>query len=372
MPTIDDVARAAGVSASTVSYVLSGKRTISGPTQERVRQAIADLGFRPHAGARALASARTSVIALMAPLRAGVDVNVIMQFVTGVVRRAREFDHDVLLLTQDDMAGIERVSHGSMVDAVIVMDVEADDERLPALRGLKQPAVLIGLPGDERGLTCVDLDFEEVGRLALRHLTDLGHRRVALIGPPPSVLERHTSYAERMLRGYRAQAEAADLEVLVQPCEGTAVGARAATLAVLEAMPDLTGVVVHNESALPTVLSTLRREGRRVPDDVSLVAVCPAEVALSQSIALTAIDIPAQEIGGAAVDLVMDLLTPTPPPRPGGAAAPSTAAAAPVEGTDPTGSPTGTGPTRATVAPHLFPPHVTVRETTAPPRRTPA
>ena len=308
MPTIDDVARAAGVSTSTVSYVLSGKRSISEPTRERVKQAIAQLGYRPHAGARALASSRTNVIALMAPLRVGVDVNVIMQFVTGVVTRAREFEHDVLLLTQDDVGGIERVSNGSMVDAVIVMDVEAQDARIPTLVGLRQPAVMIGLPGHTQGLSCVDLDFEEVGRLALSHLTALGHRRVALIGPPPSVLDRHTSYADRMLHGYRAQAQEEGIEILVEPCESTSTGARRATAAVLERMPDVTGVVVHNESALPTVMNTLRSAGRRVPEDVSLLAVCPAEVALTQSVALTSIDIPAQQIGAAAVDMVMERL----------------------------------------------------------------
>jgi DNA-binding LacI/PurR family transcriptional regulator len=311
MPTIDDVARAAGVSVSTVSYVLSGKRPISEPTRERVKRAILDLGFRPHAGARALASSRTNVIALMAPLRIGVDVNVIMQFVTGVVTRAREFDHDVLLLTQDDVGGIERVSNGSMVDAVIVMDVEDEDVRIPTLRSLRQPAVLIGLPRTTEGLSCVDLDFEAVGRLALSHLTGLGHRRVALIGPPPSVLARHTSYADRMLRGYHTQALADGVEALVEPCEPTIAGARRAALAILDRMPDLTAVVVHNESALPGVIATLRTAGRRIPDDVSLLAICPADVALSQSVPLTSIDIPAQLIGAAAVDMVMERLAST-------------------------------------------------------------
>ena len=69
MPTISDVARAAGVSMSTVSYVLSGRRPISAETQARVKAAIAELGYHPHAGARALASSRTSVLALVVPLR---------------------------------------------------------------------------------------------------------------------------------------------------------------------------------------------------------------------------------------------------------------------------------------------------------------
>src|SRR5699024_10073822 len=129
MTTIDDVARRAGVSASTVSYALSGKRTISAATRSRVEKAIAELGYTPHAGARALASARTNVLALMAPLRPDVDVSVIMQFVTGVVTKARSHDYDVLLLTQEDAAGLSRVASG-MVDGLILMDVEAKDQRI--------------------------------------------------------------------------------------------------------------------------------------------------------------------------------------------------------------------------------------------------
>ena len=305
MATIDDVARAAGVSTSTVSYVLSGKRPISAPTRHRVERAIRDLGYRPHAGARALASSRTNVLALMAPLRVDVNVSVIMQFVTGVVTAARTFDHDVLLLTQDDDAGLDRVASGSMVDAIIMMDVEADDPRVPVLVGLRQPAVLIGLPTDPAGLSCVDLDFDAAGRTAVRHLGALGHRRVALIGSPRAVLDRHTSYADRMLHGFTAEVAALGLDGTAEPCESSLVGAVDAVDRVLERMPDMTGLVVHNEVALPWVLSTLRDRGRRVPEDVSVVAVCPPDVALAQRLPLTAVDIPAHAIGRVAVEMAM-------------------------------------------------------------------
>lgn len=105
MATVDGVARAAGVSTSTASSVLSGKRPISAATRLRVERSIRDLASRPHAGARALSSNRTDVIGLMAPLRVGVNVSIIMQFVTGVVAAARAFNHDVLLLTQESRPG---------------------------------------------------------------------------------------------------------------------------------------------------------------------------------------------------------------------------------------------------------------------------
>jgi DNA-binding LacI/PurR family transcriptional regulator len=303
--SINDVARAAGVSMSTVSYVLSGKRPISAPTRQRVESSIRELGYRPHAGARALASRTTNVLALMAPLRVDVNVSVIMQFVAGVVTSARTFEHDVLLLTQEDAAGIERVADGSMVDALIMMDIEADDPRVPVLVRLRQPAVLIGLPSNPRGLSCVDLDFEAAGRAAVRHLAELGHRQVALIGSPHAVVERHTSYADRMLRGFTAQTAELGIDGVYEPCESSHPGAVAAVDHVLARMPGVTGLVVHNEVALPAVIATLRERGLAVPDDISLVAVCPLDVAVGQYLPLTSVDIPAHAIGRIAVEMAL-------------------------------------------------------------------
>lgn len=308
MATIDDVAKAAGVSTSTVSYVLSGKRPISGPTRARVERAIEKLGYRPHAGARALASSRTNVIALMAPLRVGVSVPVIMQFVAGVVTRAREFDHDVLLLTQDDVSGLDRVTSGSMVDALVMMDIEADDPRVPLVAAAKQPTVLIGLPQDPEGLSCVDLDFEAAGRVAVRHLARAGHRDIALIGSPPEVLQRHTSYAERLMRGLRDQADGSGVTVTVEACDSSPSGASAAVDALLATAPETTGIIVHNEGALPHVLARLADHGRTVGSETSVVAVCPTDVALSQRIPMTSIDLPAEKIGKVAVEMVMSRL----------------------------------------------------------------
>ncbi len=304
MATIDDVARRAGVSASTVSYALSGKRTISSATRARVEKAIAELGYTPHAGARALASARTHVLALMAPLRPDVDVSVIMQFVTGVVTKARSHDYDVLLLTQEDAAGLSRVASG-MVDGLILMDVEARDPRIPVVTRLRQPTILIGLPVDPQGISCVDFDFDAAARLAVRHLHGLGHTRLALLGPPPAVLDRHTTYADRLLAGYHAQCTADGLEPVVEATGSSRTAALAALDAVLSRSPDLTALVVHNEAALGSVVSGLRDRGRRVGEDVAVLALCPAYVAESQAIPITSIDIPALTIGEVAVEMLL-------------------------------------------------------------------
>ncbi|MBM2620238.1 LacI family DNA-binding transcriptional regulator [Actinoplanes sp. LDG1-06] len=309
MATINDVAKAAGVSPSTVSYVLSGRRPISAQTRERVQAAIAELGFHPHAGARALASSRTSVLALVVPLRVDVNVPVIMQFATAVVTASRTHNHDVLLLTKDEgTAGLERVAHSTMVDALIVMDVERDDVRIPALRRLKQPSVLIGLPEDPAGIVCVDLDFEAAAAETLRHLASHGHRRIALVGPSPAVYKRGTTYAERFLTGFTATSEELGLETLAHPCEPGREGVRACLADIDAQLPGATAFVVHNEEALRLVLEELQASGRRVPADISVVAVCPRDVALNMPLPLTSVDIPAHDVGGLAVETAMKLL----------------------------------------------------------------
>lgn len=308
MATIADVARQAGVSVSTVSYALSGKRPISADTRRRIERAIAALGYQPHAGARALASARTSTIGLMAPLRSGVDVNVIMQFVSGIAAAARDHAYDVLLVTHGDESDLSRVTDGAMVDALVVMDVEADDPRLDRLRRLRQPVVLIGLPVDTTGLSCVDLDFARAGTLAARHLLDLGHRSIALLGSPPEVVARHTSYADRLGDGFARAAESHGAQHVVIPVEASIAGAREVTARLLEPGSAVTGVVVHNEIALPHIIAGLASAGRRIPQDLSLLAVGPENVALSLPQPVTNIDLPAEHIGRLAVEMVLRAL----------------------------------------------------------------
>lgn len=303
---IDDVARHAGVAASTVSYVLSGKRSISEQTRQRVLKSIEELGYHPHAGARALARNRSNVVALVIPLRTGIHVPVIMQFATSVVTSARTHDHDVLLLTQDEgIKGLQRVAGTALVDAIIVMDVELHDPRIPVLRALRRPAVLIGFPVDAEGLTCIDLDFTAAGAACVEHLAALGHRRVALVGSPPAVYERETGFARRTSVGFTQAAARHGIAASVHPCEATQDGARQVAAKLLREHPDLTGVVVHNEPVLEPLLAAFCAAGRTVPDDLSVVAICPDELAGRAMPALTSVAIPAEEVGRQAVGLLM-------------------------------------------------------------------
>jgi DNA-binding LacI/PurR family transcriptional regulator len=300
--TIADVARHAGVSASTVSYVLSGKRSISAGTRTRVLASVRALGFHPHAGARALASNRSNVIALALPLRQGMHLPVVMQFASAVLAAARVAEHDVLLVTADEgAAGLRRIAGSALVDGLILMDIETSDERVPTLRTLDRPSVLIGLPAEADDLTCVDLDFEQAGALCVEHLAALGHRRIGLLGAPQVVYDRGTGFAQRTRDGVRAAAARHGVRAYAVPVEPV----YPAALAAVEGMGDATALIVHNEGAVDHVLTALRALGRRVPQDVSVLAICPDEVALGATPRLTNVQIPAQAVGRLAVELLL-------------------------------------------------------------------
>ncbi|MFI9171621.1 LacI family DNA-binding transcriptional regulator [Streptomyces lincolnensis] len=306
MVKITDVARHAGVSPSTVSYALSGKRPISEETRRRVEEAIHELGYRPHAGARALASSRSNVLALVIPLRAGIHIPVVMQFAVSVVTTARRYDHDVLLLTQEEgEEGLRRVADTALVDALILMDVQLHDPRLPLLRTLERPSVMIGFPASSEGLTCIDLDFKAAGERCVEHLAGLGHRVVALVGSPPEVYVRQTAFAQRVVQGFTAAADRNGLSSAVHPCEAAPGSARAVAERLLREQPALTGVVVHNEALLEPLIDAFEQLGLRVPGDLSVTAICPDELAESVRVPVTSVALPSAELGTGAVELLM-------------------------------------------------------------------
>jgi DNA-binding LacI/PurR family transcriptional regulator len=289
-----------------VSYVLSRKRPISDETRRKVEAAIEALGYHPHAGARALASNRSNILALMIPLRSDMYVPVIMEIAMAVTTEAREFGQDVLLLTKDEgTAGVRRIAGSGLADAMIMMDIELEDDRIPVLHETETPAVLIGLPADPAGLACVDLDFEATGAACVEHLAALGHRDIALIGEGEGVYQRKTGFAARTLSGFQKAAAAHGMRAMHRSCEGTHESTAGVLSRILEERPNTTGFVVQNEAAIAPLLSLLRLSGRAVPEDTSVVAICPDQVALQSSPRLTSVSIPAQEMGRQAVRQAM-------------------------------------------------------------------
>jgi DNA-binding LacI/PurR family transcriptional regulator len=246
------------------------------------------------------------VLALVVPLGGDLYVPVMMDIAIGVTTTARRFGHDVLLLTNDEgPEGIRRVASSSRADAVILTDIGMRDERIAMVRDMGINAVLIGVPADPAGLDCVDLDFAEAGRLCVEHLAQLGHREVAFVGEAEGIYRRRIGFAMRTLRGVQAGAAAWRVDVVHRPCGGSYEAAAGVLARVLEERPQTTGLIVQNEAILPPLMSLLRTAGRTVPEDVSIVALCPDQLAEQTSPRLTSVHIPAQELGIRAVELLM-------------------------------------------------------------------
>ncbi|MBD3779928.1 MAG: LacI family DNA-binding transcriptional regulator [Micrococcales bacterium] len=308
MATISDVARVAGVSISTVSAALSGKRHVASDTRSRIEAVARTMGYHPNAGARMLAGTRAQMLALSAPLHADTSTPAHMRFVLAVTTAARAHGYDTLLLVEDEAAaGIERVSASALADGIVVMDVDARDRRADQLRSGRYPAVFLGVPDDPTGLRCVDLDFAAAARLCLDRLAGLGHRAVGLVGQPEVTYERGTNYARVFRDAFVAHAAATGLRCEVVTPEPGRLGADAALPRLRRLLPDVSAVVL-NASELTThrFVRSCLEAGLRIPGDLSLVVAGASFDTSDDDVPLDTVPLPAATMGARAVQLLVD------------------------------------------------------------------
>jgi len=308
--TSRDVARLAGVSQSTVSYVMSGRRSISPETRRRVEAAIAELAFQPNAGARALKSQRTKVIGLVVPFGPSVDTAGLLPFIETIANCAREEEYDVLLVTRDEgSAGLTRLAARSLCDAIVLMDIETSDARIPVAADLAVPVILIGLPADPAGLPCVDLDFELAGRMAVDDFAAGGHDRVALIGHPPELVARDLNFIRRFQRGAHDAAAAHGLAYdVVEPRERGRAGAGEAVDRALAGGSERLGIVVPNTEAVQLVLHALAERGVRPGRDVSVTALVTDVLAETLQPPVTNVSLEPRDVSRRAMQALFRLL----------------------------------------------------------------
>ncbi len=310
MFTSKDVARLAGVSQSTVSYVMTGKRPISEETRKRVQAAIDLLSYQPNAGAQALASSRTRVIGLVVPVGGDLGNTGVVPFLEAITQCAREADYDVLLVTADEgAAGLTRLDARSLCDAIVMMVIAANDERIPVIPSLRVPVVLIGVPDDPVGLHCVDIDFTQAGRLAVEELVGTGHRRIVVVGHPPHTIARGNSFVGQFQRGVDEAAATAGIRTgLVQLPESTPSGAREVVDKALSGTEPADGLIVPHTSAIPHVLGTLLQRGMVPGRDISVVGHCTDSAAEEMEPSVTNVSHAPREISRRAMRTLFALL----------------------------------------------------------------
>lgn len=302
MATIADVARVAGVSRSTVSYALSGKRTISAVTQRRIEEAIATLGFTPNAGARALATSQTMALGLLVQFHEDEFAPAMFEYVLPISDTARELGYDILMVTDNNgPAALERVTRSGRVDGVVLLDVTHRDQRLAVLRGAHQPGAAVGLPQDTEGLDVFDLDFGEAARMLVDHLYAMGHREIMLVSPPKHVFDRGGAYGWRFRDAALERAARHGIQIFPYYGESRQPAITQSMNAILDARPSATALIIHNDASVAALPSILNDRGVKVPEDLSVVSLYSKNFGRAFSLPYTAVETSPDLLGQQAV-----------------------------------------------------------------------
>ncbi|GAA5180498.1 LacI family DNA-binding transcriptional regulator [Rugosimonospora acidiphila] len=315
---IGEIARQAGVSRSTVSYVLSGRRTVSEPTRRRVQQVIDELDYRPNASARALKEGRTRVLGLVIPPAAQRLTDMQLGFVASVVEAAAEADLDVLLSPSggDHDRSFERMITGRRVDGVILMEIRLEDARVARLQQTRLPFVTIGRTAHADDTCWVDVDYATLIGRCVHHLADLGHRHVALVNRSAELVAAGYGPGHRALAGFNTAVAERGLSGTDVCCADDAAAGEQCVQRLLVTRPEVTAIATLNEAALPGIGRGLERAGRTVPKDFSIAGVAARHWAEDFRPPLTSADVPATQMGAHAVELLRErIATPDTSPR---------------------------------------------------------
>jgi len=303
--TLSVIAREAGVSSAVVSRVINKDPSlrVSKDTRERVLKAVEKLDYSPNIAAQALRSSRTGLIGI---LLNDVTNPVYAEIMRGAQATAVKNGKALLVfdsaMGEGSAARLATMIGGGALDALIVQAAgEVSDSVLARAAGRKIPTVLLqtGLDIDAH-LVC--LPDEEAARIATQHLVDSGHTRIGCVATA-----RGMRFTDRRIAGWRTTLRSAG----ISPSKtgivfaGSSIGEGAGAVAdLVTRMPDLTAIACLNVLAAIGVLRGLKLLGRRVPEDVSVVAIHDLPFADMLATPLTTVAMPLREMGAAAVDMV--------------------------------------------------------------------
>jgi LacI family transcriptional regulator len=294
--TIRDVAQASGVHISTVSRTFSAPHLVNVETRNRVLACAERLGYRPNRAARALITGRTFNIGLIV---ADIANPFFPPLIKAAESQARKHDHHIFVADTNEDAAVEEElvrALAKQVDGILLCSPRMNDALIEQL-GREVPLVVINR--QIAGLPAVVMDVAQGARLAIDHLTGLGHRAIGLAAGPRG---SWTSREIRRSASAAARSAHADLTVIGpnQPTEG---GGMAVAEQVLAA--GLTAVLAYHDLMAIGLIEGLFARGIRVPEDVSVVGI--DDIALSRLTRpkLTTVATPTAAAGRAAVDMLL-------------------------------------------------------------------
>jgi LacI family transcriptional regulator, repressor for deo operon, udp, cdd, tsx, nupC, and nupG len=305
--TIKDVAEAAGVSIATVSRALHGLPRVSEATRQRVLAAAAELRYVASPSAASLASGQTNAIGVVAPF---VNRWYFAAIVHSAEERLRMAGYDLLLYSLGtDAHERRRAFSGTLlrkrVDGVLVLGLHPTAEEAAALSAVGGPVAIVG--ADVPGWASVRIDDADAARCAVRHLLDLGHRRIGFIGGADPL---HTAMPADRRAGYRAELAAVGLPDTsrLEAVGGFTVAGGYAAAARLLALPDPpTALFAASDEMAMGAVQAARRAGFRVPEDVSVIGIDDHEMA--ELMDLTTVAQPVVAQGVLAAEMILTALT---------------------------------------------------------------
>ena len=311
MSTLSQVAALAGVTSATVSNVLRQRGKVGDATRARVLAAVAELGYRPHLTARALAEGRAPTLALMV---ASIANPFYPEFALAAEQAARQHGRFLIVCnTNDDpdtgRGYLEQIA-GTLSDGVLVMNanLHLDDLAMTQRRGAPVVLCMWEKPEQPPGLPCVAVDFHLAGAIAARHLAALGHRRIGIIVGGG----RNHLHAERQ-RGFLdalAEMGLADMAATLPALDAadTVEGGYDAASALLAAAPGLTAIFATNDLPALGAMHAAADRGLRVPDDLSVIGITDIQLARQTRPALSTVAVPTVEAATLAVELLLELI----------------------------------------------------------------
>jgi DNA-binding LacI/PurR family transcriptional regulator len=310
--TSSEVAKEAGVSRTTVSFVLNNAPNTGIPeaTRRKVVAAATRLNYHPNATGRRLASGRTETIAFVmhqSPARAAADL-FLPQLLLGLMEITRENAYHVLFHPVDPENPADDYSdliYEGHVDGMILSGPQQEEPEAVALHEQGYPIVITGRLRSD--LACVDADNYQGAQLATTHLLGLGHRRIGLITNAPRI---YLSSDERY-RGYRDSLLAAGVApepALIQEGFFTSSSGFQAMSALLELADRPTAVFVASDVVALGAIQAVKIRGLTIPGDVAIVGF--DDISITQHIEppLTSIHLPAYELGWHAGQMLLQLI----------------------------------------------------------------
>lgn len=302
MVTIKDVAKATGVSPSTVSRVIADHPRISEATKRKVRKAMKEMGYHPNISARNLVSKKTKSIGVIMPSSADKALQnpFFPEVLRGIGSVAHKKEYSITLSTgttnEEIYQEVKRMVYGQYVDGIILLYSRVDDPVMHFLRERKFPFVIVGKPYEYiNEITHVDNDNFTAGKEITQHLIDQGHEKIAFVGGSKELFVTIDREA-----GYESALKDAKLEhkdVYKVHAEFLRSGGQEAIEHLLSLKNPPTGIVVTDDLMTLGVMSVLEESGLQIPKDISIVSFNNVYLSEITRPALTTVDIDIFELG---------------------------------------------------------------------------